>query len=539
MLELFGFIRSRPEPKVRYTIQSSSSHTYLRRFEPIGFGGSESSIPSITQQVLSTFNDYGLVVLDCAFVMIEDAAAAGGAPGRPRCDPRAVCSVPLVMFVSGKLWTYGGLRFLYPMSEFLAKDWGLSSTQMSAVLAMGEFVPAGLFSSAGDVIGPYRLAVSSFLLTVIASFGMLLPPSFPSLLVFRFMFGFGLFLFMVGAQTAATNEAPPAMRDCVTGTLEITFSLSGLILVPILSVVYQNGGWRAPFGVLAAMITLHLPYLVYMTFFKRKGSVVDVEADENNHQKDEEEPRGIGDIDEPKEGTTKSAGNEPSGVGEDSPSEPLPEEKGQREGLRVGLRWNTGALAFNLSGFCLTIAINLLVTELGLLLHSYFGLSEAETGTASLAMSLAEFSGTLVTIIYPSSGFMAMEITGVLMFGAMLLYSYIGTLTLPISLGGLVFVAILGEFGTVQRFSRAPLFASPEDASAMLGMHVQFQVLGRTIGAAIAAQLFFRADDNFMLGHAVCCWVSAACALLMVVFCRIAIVLHRRHDVAAQAYVNV
>lgn len=454
-----------------------------------------------------------------------DAAAESNTHER-RCNPRAICNVTLVVLVSCKLWTYAGIRFLYPMSQFLANDWNLSSTQMSAVLAIGEFVPAGLFSSCGDIIGPRKLAVFSFLSLCLSSFGMLLPPSFSGLLVFRFCYGFGLFLFMVAAQTSATSQVPPMMRDCVTGILEMPYSMSALILVPILSAAYEAGGWRVPFIILATMIALHLPYLIYLAYCK-SASAISVNDD-----------AGIG-----AEATTEIKGSHTQGdeENEDQSAEPpsmtIFEEAQQQElpkqrvGLRAGIRWQTGAFAFNISGLCLCAAINLMATEFGFLLHSFFGLSEGDAGTAALVMGLAEFSGVMLATANLATGSIVMEVAGVLLLVFTMCYSYLGTVSLPISLTGLFFVFMLGEFGTVQRLSRAPLFASVEDASAMLGMHVQFQVVGRTIGAAIAAPLFFRADENLFLGHAVCCFVSSAFAAVMVLFLRLSVVQQKRYGV--------
>jgi len=95
---------------------------------------------------------------------------------------------------------------------------------------------------------------------------------------------------------------------------------------------------------------------------------------------------------------------------------------------------------------------------------------------------------------------------------------------------GLFVVLLLAEFNTVQRLSRAPSFASSEDASAMLGSQIQFQVIGRTIGAVIAAPLFFQPDGNLITGHALCCGVAAIFSVLMFICLRVAVIKRRSHQ---------
>ena len=445
------------------------------------------------------------------------------------CGLSKICSPTLIIFVSCKLWTYVGIRFLYPLSQFLGDDWHLSSQEMSIVLAAGEFVPAGFFSSAGDVIGPNKLVIISFGSVVISSSLMLLPPNLISLVLIRFLYGFSMFLFMIAAQTAATSSVEDSQKDCITGLLELPFSFSALTLLPLLSLAYEDLGWRAPFAIMAIACVIHYPLLIWVICRQKpNGSqirntseetelvrmdVVD-QAQEQHPPKDDMEQDGHNGTEIPPRDVSHQRNNTTAG---------------KRKGFCAGLVWGTGALAYNLSGMFLTTAVNLITTEFGFLLHSFYKLDESDAGTAALVMGFAEFCGVLLATRNFGPDTKAIEIFSGLFLLCVIIFTVVGSLGLVIALLSLFPLFLLGELGTVQRLSRADTFANAVDATAMLGSQVQFQVIGRTIGALVAAPLFFQDEKDLARGHFLSCSVALGAAIATCVFARIAAVIQRQY----------
>lgn len=324
---------------------------------------------------------------------------------------------------------------------------------MGLVLGMTEFaaIPAGFLGFVGDRIGSKWLTAISYLFLCICSALMLLPPVFGVLLVIRFFFGFFRDLSMLAIQDYCCRFFPKERQDMVTAVLELSYGISALIGVPLLGLAYDAHDWTAPFIIMAVLLFSLLPVVLYV-LYKYTGT---------------------------------SSGEEKPGEQDHAP----------RLGYLSGLQYRNGALAFNLSGLFLNIGANLLATEFGILLTDVYKLDEAEAGAASLALALGEVVGVIAAML-PCIGalsFRTMRVSGAMAFVLSVPYVIWGVASLEATLGLLFVMFAFVEFCAVQRFSRASQFAGAADAIAMLGVNVQFQYAGRTIGASIAGALFISA----------------------------------------------
>ncbi|KAH9253650.1 hypothetical protein BASA81_008268 [Batrachochytrium salamandrivorans] len=350
---------------------------------------------------------------------------------------------------------------------------------MGLVLGMTEFaaIPAGFLGFVGDRIGSKWLTAISYLFLCICSALMLLPPVFGVLLVIRFFFGFFRDLSMLAIQDYCCRFFPKERQDMVTAVLELSYGISALIGVPLLGLAYDAYDWTAPFIIMAVLLFSLLPVVLYV-LYKYTGTSYSEE-----------------------EGKLQEEDNKP------------------RLGYLSGLQYRNGALAFNLSGLFLNIGANLLATEFGIVLAEVYKLDEAKAGAASLALSFGEVVGVLAAMS-PCIGafsFRTMRVSGVLAFVLSVPFVIWGVASFEATLGLLFVLFAFVEFCTVQRFSRASQFAGAADAIAMLGVNVQFQYAGRTIGASIAGVMFVNA------GHVAVAVLACLSFLLAVLFTELAV----------------
>jgi predicted MFS family arabinose efflux permease len=190
-----------------------------------------------------------------------------------------------------------------------------------------------------------------------------------------------------------------------------------------------------------------------------------------------------------------------------------------RIGYRSGLVFSTGALAYNVSGLFLNIAANLVPTEFGFLLSEHFLLTEAEASSASLAIPIGELVGVLCTalLVLPSDSYRSIHLadTGALVMAVP--FAVWGDSSLEAALSLLFFMFVCTEYTTVMRFARAFQFANKGDEVAMLGVNVQFQFVGRAIGASIAGVLYKNAGHGLLNVVTVVCFGMAAGLMVVAV----------------------
>lgn len=156
-----------------------------------------------------------------------------------------------------KLLLNTGLRMLYPFAPFLQDDWNITSNQMSTVLAIGELggLVAGFFTPLADVtpLGRKDLALVAFVIGLLTMYSLLAPPFIPIVATLRFIYIVALNIYFVVLQSIIIALVPSSKKGRATGMLETSWSLSLLVIIPILSYAYTEVNWRAPFGILGRM----------------------------------------------------------------------------------------------------------------------------------------------------------------------------------------------------------------------------------------------------------------------------------------------
>ena len=188
-----------------------------------------------------------------------------------------------LLLVTGLGWLFdsmdtGLIAFILPV---LAKEWGLAPGQMGLIGSIGLIgmaLGAVVSGTIADRIGRKKVFTITVLLYSIASAFCALSWNYQSLLVFRFLVGFGLGGELPVAATLVSEYAPSRVRGRFIVLLESFWGLGWIAAACIAYFFIPLYGWRMAFliGALPALyvclIRMHIPESVrYLLAHGRVG----------------------------------------------------------------------------------------------------------------------------------------------------------------------------------------------------------------------------------------------------------------------------
>lgn len=188
-----------------------------------------------------------------------------------------------LLLVTGLGWLFdsmdtGLIAFILPV---LAKEWGLAPGQMGLIGCIGLIgmaLGAVVSGTIADRIGRKKVFTITVLLYSIASAFCALSWNYQSLLVFRFLVGFGLGGELPVAATLVSEYAPSRVRGRFIVLLESFWGLGWIAAACIAYFFIPLYGWRMAFliGALPALyvclIRMHMPESVrYLLAHGRVG----------------------------------------------------------------------------------------------------------------------------------------------------------------------------------------------------------------------------------------------------------------------------
>lgn len=188
-----------------------------------------------------------------------------------------------LLLVTGLGWLFdsmdtGLIAFILPV---LAKEWGLAPGQMGLIGSIGLIgmaLGAVVSGTIADRIGRKKVFTITILLYSIASAFCALSWNYQSLLVFRFLVGFGLGGELPVAATLVSEYAPSRVRGRFIVLLESFWGLGWIAAACIAYFFIPLYGWRMAFliGALPALyvclIRMHMPESVrYLLAHGRVG----------------------------------------------------------------------------------------------------------------------------------------------------------------------------------------------------------------------------------------------------------------------------
>ena len=157
-----------------------------------------------------------------------------------------------LLIVTGLGWLFdsmdtGLISFVLPM---LAKDWNLAPEQVGLIGSIGLFgmaIGAVMAGSLADKFGRKNIFAATVILYSISTGLCAIAWSYESLLVFRFLVGFGLGGELPVAATLVSEFAPAHLRGRFIVLLESFWGLGWLVAALLSYFFIPHFGWKSAF----------------------------------------------------------------------------------------------------------------------------------------------------------------------------------------------------------------------------------------------------------------------------------------------------
>jgi DHA1 family inner membrane transport protein len=159
-------------------------------------------------------------------------------------------------------------RFAYPFAPALSRGLGVSLTAITSLIAVNwaTSLLGIIVGPIGDRVGYRKMMIIGMALLGI---GMLAGGFFPfyAVMIFAlFLAGMGKISFDPAVQAYVSERVPYRRRGTAIGFLEVSWAGSTLLGIPLIALLIDNVGWRAPFfamgliGILGALaVALFFP----------------------------------------------------------------------------------------------------------------------------------------------------------------------------------------------------------------------------------------------------------------------------------------
>ena len=331
-------------------------------------------------------------------------------------------------------------RMIYPFLSYFAKGMGVDLKAISYALTarslMGFFSP--LLASVADSRGRKAgMLIGTITYTVGISL-VVFWPTYPAFFLALILASIGYLTFVPSLQAYLGDQVPYEKRGLVLGLTEFAWSLSAILVVPLIGLIIARHGWLAPFPLLALLGVLTFIVLAWML-----------------------------------------------------PHDPKPSD--ERPSLWSNLRkvfTYPPALAALLMAACYSAANETITLVYGVWVENAFALSIASLGATALVIGFSELGGeTLVTAFTDRLGKRRAVALGLIM-------NCLASLALPTfgrwlvgAVVSLFFFYLTFEFTVV---SGIPLMSEilPSARATVLAAHMALLALGRSLGDLLAPTLF-------------------------------------------------
>ena len=146
-------------------------------------------------------------------------------------------------------------RFAYPFAPALSRGLGVPLASVTSLIAVNQItaLAGALIGPLTDRLGYRRMMVLSMLLLAGGMLAAAMVPVYAAVLAALLLAGLGKSIFDPAVQAWAGNRVPYRRRALVIGILEISWSASTLIGIPLVAVLMAHFGWRSPFLVMGLL----------------------------------------------------------------------------------------------------------------------------------------------------------------------------------------------------------------------------------------------------------------------------------------------
>jgi predicted MFS family arabinose efflux permease len=334
-------------------------------------------------------------------------------------------------------------RFAYPFAPVLSRGLGVELTAITSLIAANQATSLlGLFfGPLSDRLGYRLMMLAAMAMLALGMFAGGLFPFYGVILVALFLSGVGKTIFDPTIQAYVSENVPFKRRGFVIGLMEYSWSATTLVGVPLIALLIDRFGWRAPFIVLGGLSLLGMIMLV-------------VVIPRNNRRSDAHQ-------------ASNSLWNAWRHL------------KRERTAL--------GAMGF---AFFISAGNDNLFVVYGAWLEQSFELSVIALGMSTGLIGLAELSGETLTAFFADRFGLKRTVLSALI---LCLTSYailpLLGLWLPMALAGLFFIFLTFEFTIVTGISLSTELL-PEYRATMMSGFFASAGLGRILGALMGGHVW-------------------------------------------------
>ncbi len=149
-------------------------------------------------------------------------------------------------------------RFAYPFAPALSRGLGVELTSITSLIAANQASALfGLFfGPLSDRLGYRLMMLAAMAMLALGMFAGGLFPFYGVILVALFLSGVGKTIFDPTIQAYVSENVPFEKRGLVIGLMEYSWSASTLVGIPLIALLIDRFGWRAPFIVLGGLSLL-------------------------------------------------------------------------------------------------------------------------------------------------------------------------------------------------------------------------------------------------------------------------------------------
>lgn len=146
-------------------------------------------------------------------------------------------------------------RFAYPFAPALSRGLEVPLTAITSLIAVNQATAVlGLFfGPIADRLGYRLMMLTGMTLLVAGMFAGGLFPFYGVVLVALFLAGLGKSIFDPALQAYVSERVPFHRRGLAIGLLEFSWAGSTLLGIPVIAVLIDRLGWRAPFFVMGGL----------------------------------------------------------------------------------------------------------------------------------------------------------------------------------------------------------------------------------------------------------------------------------------------
>ena len=330
-------------------------------------------------------------------------------------------------------------RMLYPFFAVFARGIGVTTTELSLAVTARSLTGAAvpLLTPISDNYGRKKGMMVALVLYILGNVIIVLKPTFPALIPALCFCMLGTYLFIPTLQAYVGDHTSFNERGRMIGITELSWSLSFIIGMPLVSLLISAKGWLSPFKTLLVLGSLCF-IAVYL--------IIPAES-------------------------------------------PPQKEQGSSKGINQLLASKQAMLALGLA-FTFAMANEIVSLMFGVWLEGKFGLQIAALGAASMLIGIAELSGeTLTTLIVDRLGKQRSVLIGLVLNIIVCLALPLVSRSLVGALMSLFFFFLLFEC-TIVSFLPLASEILPKVRATLLGSSYASMLVGRALGAFISPRIY-------------------------------------------------